>query len=248
MNCWAKAMPERGPRVAEIKFKSKGIGEGIEGAAFIVAALITPFLRCWRARWGATDEEVRRTLPGDEMVPHPKWGWTHAVSIRASAAEVWPWLVQIGQGRGGFYSYEYLENLIGCDIHNADRVIPEFQHLQVGDSIRLHPRMPAYPVAIVEPERALVLNARADTQTGKTFELTDKLPEKYINSSWMWFLDDNEWPTRLISRGRGDYRGLANALGFGPCLMEPINFAMDRKMLLCIKQRAESLARKNLKN
>jgi hypothetical protein len=84
--------------------KLKDVAEGIAGAALIAVAFITPFLRPWRARWGATEAEVKKKLPGDELLPHPKWGYTHAVTIKASAAEVWPWLVQMGQGRGGFYS------------------------------------------------------------------------------------------------------------------------------------------------
>jgi len=212
----------------------------LSGAAGIAAALLTSFLRSWRIRWGATDAEVSQSLPGDDLVPHPKWGYTHAISVRASAADIWLWLAQMGQGRGGFYSYELLENLAGCDIHNADRIIPGLQNPKVGDSIRLHPRLPAYPVAIVELGRALVLHARADTQTGKTFDLADKTPKRYLNSTWMWFLDElDDGTTRLITRGRGDYRGLANTLGYGPYFMEPIGFAMSRKMLLGIKKRAE---------
>jgi hypothetical protein len=204
--------------------KLKNIVEGIEGAAFIAFAFLTPFLRPRRAKWGATDAEVKRKLPGDELLPHPKWGFTHAVTIKASAAEVWPWLVQMGQGRGGFYSYEFLENLVGCDIHNAERIIPEFQNLQVGDSIKLHPKAPV-PVAIVEPNHALVLHYEAD-----------------FSSNWMWVLEKvDEKTTRLIGRWSGDYGpGLKNRLSYGPCFMEPIEFNMSRKMLLGIKQRAES--------
>ncbi len=212
--------------------KLKNIGEGIEGAAFIVFALVTPFLRPRRTRWGATDAEVKKKLPGDELMPHPKWGYTHVVTIKASAAEVWPWIVQMGQGRAGFYSYEFLENLVGCNIHNADRIIPEFQHLQVGESIKLHPKAPV-PVAIVEPNHALVLHFEAD-----------------FSSNWMWVLEKvDDKTTRLISRWSGDYGpGLKNRLSYGPCFMEPIEFNMSRKMLLGIKQRAESLARSNAKN
>jgi hypothetical protein len=212
--------------------KLKNIVEGIQGAAFIVFALVTPFLRPWRARWGATDAEVKKKLPGDELMPHPKWGYTHAVTIKAPVAEVWPWIVQMGQGRAGFYSYEFLENLVGCDIHNADRIIPEFQHLQVGESIKLHPKAPV-PVAIVEPSHALVLHYEAA-----------------FSSNWMWVLEKvDEKTTRLISRWSGDYGpGLKNRLSYGPCFMEPIEFNMSRKMLLGIKQRAEALARSNVKN
>lgn len=106
--------------------------EGIEGAFLIAFALLTPFLRRWRCRWGATDEEVKRTLPGDELVPAPEWQWTHAITINAPPEQVWPWIVQMGQGRGGFYSYEALEDLVGCKIHNASRIVPEWQDLKVG--------------------------------------------------------------------------------------------------------------------
>jgi len=228
--------------MTDSKFKFKAFADGIAGAFLIAAALLTPFLRHWRTTWGAIDAEIHRSLPGDDLVPHPKWGWTHAITIRASAAEVWPWLIQMGQGRGGMYSYEWLENLVGCDIHNADRIISEFQHLEVGDGIRLHPKV-SIPITVIEPGRALVLHVRANTQTGRTFELTDTMPEKYLNISWVFFLDElDEGTTRLISRWRGDYNpSLGNALIYR-VFTEQISFVMDRKMLLGIKQRVEAAA------
>ena len=181
--------------------KLKNIGEGIEGAIFIVFAFLTPFLRSRRAKWGATDAEVKKKLLGDELLSHPKWGYTHAVTIKASAAEVWPWLVQMGQGRGGFYSYEFLENLVGCDIHNADRIIPEFQNLKVGESIKLHPKAPV-PVAIVEPNHALVLHFKAETLTASGTRFEEPTQQKHFSSNWMWVLEKvDERTTRLISRG-----------------------------------------------
>ena len=228
----------RSVKTADSKFKD--IGEGIGGAAAIAFAFLTPMLRARRTKWGATDAEVHRSLPGDDLVPHSKGGYTHAITIHAPAARVWPWLVQMGQGRGGFYSYEFLENLVGCDIHNADRIIPEFQHLEVGDGIRLYPKGDPMMVAYIEPCQALVLLTRVDTQTGNTFELTDTMPEKYVNLIWMWFLDEvDEGTTRLISRSRNDYnRSLVNALIFG--VIGSIACVMSRKMLLGIKQRAEA--------
>lgn len=175
-------------------------------------------------------------------MPHPKWGWTHAVTIRASAAEVWPWLVQMGQGRGGFYSYESLENLVGCEIRNASRIIPEFQQLKVGDSIKLHPKMPGLPAAIIEPNHALVLHVKAETLTTKGTRFEIATEQKYFSTNWMWILEKvNEKTTRLISRWSVDYSpGLRNQLSYGPCFVEPIGFVMSRKMLLGIKQRAEA--------
>ena len=141
-----------------------------------------------RARWGATDAEVKKRLPGDELMPHPKWGFTHAVTIKAPVAEVWPWIVQMGQGRGGFYSYEFLENLVGCDIHNADRIIPEFQNLKVGDAIKLAARVPGLPVAVVEPNHALVLHAKADTLVTSGAKFGEPKPQKYFGTNWLWVL------------------------------------------------------------
>ena len=92
-------------------------------------------------RWGATDQERDDSLPGDELVANADLSATRAITIRASADQVWPWIAQLGQGRGGFYSYDFLENLIGCDIHSADRIVPEWQHVAVGDEVRLAPEV-----------------------------------------------------------------------------------------------------------
>ena len=223
--------------------KWKVIGEGLVGAAIIAFALLTPFFGPRRRRWGATDDEVQRTFPGDDLVPHPKGEYTHAITIHTPATEVWSWLVQIGQGRGGFYSYELLENLIGCKMRNVDKIIPELQHLEVGDSILMHPTMGSpYKVVAIETSRALVIQIRVDTKTKNTFELTDKMSEKYQNFSWVFFLDEiAEGTTRLISRSRNDWnKSLGNTLFFG--IFGPISMMMDRKMLLGIKQRAEAAA------
>ena len=93
--------------------------------------------------------------------------------------------MQIGQGRGGFYSYEWLENLIGCDIHNADRILPEFQDLKIGDGIRLHPQMPPMPVEVLEPGRAFVLHG--DTRQGGP---SPTMPKGYSNLSWLFFVEE----------------------------------------------------------
>ena len=215
--------------------------EGLTGAAIMAFSLATPYLNLRRRRWGATEDEVRRALPGDDLVTRIKGEYIHAITIHAPAAEVWPWLVQIGQGRGGFYSYELLENMIGCKMHNADKIIPELQHLEVGDSIPMHPSMGSpYKVAAIEPGRAFVLLLRADTRTGKTFEMGDSLPDKYQNSSWVFFLDErNDGTTRLISRSRNDWSdGMGNTIFFG--IFGPITLEMDRKTLKGIKQRVET--------
>ncbi|UCH43636.1 MAG: hypothetical protein JSW16_03600 [Dehalococcoidales bacterium] len=223
-----------------IAVKWKAIGEGLVGASIMAASLLTPFLNDRRRKWGATEDEVQRSWPGDDLVPDPKGTYIHAITIQAPAADVWPWLVQIGQGRGGFYSYELLENLIGCKMHNADEIVPELQHLEVGDNIPMHPSIGnPYKVAVIEPGRALILLIRADMETGNTFEPTDKIPAKYQNSSWLFLLDENDdGTTRLISRSRNDWnQSLGNTIFYG--LFGPLTLEMDRKLLLGIKQRAE---------
>ena len=221
--------------------------EAIDGAARIAFALLTPFLGSRRSRWGATNEEVRRTLPGDDLVPDSKGGFTHAITIDAPAPDVWPWIVQMGQGRGGFYSYELLENIAGCDIHNADRIIPELQDLKVGDIIKLHPTFPGYPVASIEPCRALVLNQLTDQETAEVLKPGDRTPPRFVNSTWSWLLEQHDdRTTRLISRFRNDFSpSFGNRMGYASPLIEAISNTMGRKMLLGIKQRIETAARSN---
>lgn len=115
--------------------------------------------------WGATAQETHLALPGDSILRTASTSATRAITINADRHAVWPWMVQLGQGRGGFYSYDRLENLIGCDIHSAERIVPEWQALAVGDGVNLHPEV-ALTVALVEPDRALVL--RGAVPMGKT--------------------------------------------------------------------------------
>lgn len=219
----------------------KNFVEGIGGACIIAFSLVTPFLRPWRTKWGSTEAELGQKLPGDELIPEPRWQYNNAITVKVPAAKVWSWLVQVGQGRGGFYSYDGLENLLGCDIHSADRILPKFQKLEVGDGIRLSPKMPGYPVVMVEVGSAIVLHA--DTRSGESPVPVSAKSGEYFTSSWGFYLKKiDDKTTRLISRFRTDYSpGLKNRLFFGTCLVEPISTAMQRKMLRGIKQRAEAL-------
>ncbi len=205
---------------------------GLAVAGVVTLAIYGSWVRPWILRWGATHAEVTGALPGDELVHNPQSMSTRAIAIRAPAAKVWPWLVQIGQGRGGFYSYDWLENLFGCDIHNAARIIPEFQNLKVGDGIRLHPKVPPLTVMLVEPERALVISAPA--------EAAEALTGGFPHVSWTFVLRQvDSQNSRLVVRWRSAYPpGLMNAL-VNQYLLEPIHFVMERKMLLGIKERAE---------
>ncbi len=220
-----------------------GLIENLTGAALIGLCLIgRPFLKGWMARWGATADEVQRSLPGDERVPNPLLESTRVVTVRAPAAAVWPWVAQIGQERGGLYSYEKLENLARCQIRNADRIVPEWE-LQVGDRVRLGP--PGYPVnGVVQIERgsALVM-AGADIQTAAVTDIPNPPPDTYVNYVWTIALAPvDAHSCRLIFRSRLDYRPRSfGAWLIWEALTEPIGFVMMRKMLLGIKARAEAL-------
>ena len=94
-------------------------------AIAVAAATYILFARPWHLRWGASAHECGMSLPGDDLIMRPDLTATRAITVRASAGQVWPWIAQLGQGRGGFYSYDFLENLVGCDIHSADRIVPD---------------------------------------------------------------------------------------------------------------------------
>ena len=133
---------------------SRAVRAGAVGVAIV--GVYAAVVRRLQLVWGATTEEAGSALPGDDLVPGADLIATRGIDVRATPAQVWPWIAQLGQGRGGFYSYDALENLVGCDIHSADRIVPEWQHPQVGDEVKLHPEV-ALAVALVQPGHALVL-------------------------------------------------------------------------------------------
>jgi hypothetical protein len=199
--------------------------------------ILSPALRGWYNRWGVQAEEIQRTLPGDELVPTAMLGYTRAITVQAPAERVWPWLAQMGQGRGGLYSYDALENLAGCKIHSVDRILPEYQNLKPGDVIRLGPKgYPCFSVASSDPGRALIL-VSADPKSEQAVVYTTERGKGYSIATWQFFLEAlDKNTTRLFVRQR---------LAFSPDLTllwrltEPVAFVMERKMLLGIKQRAE---------
>jgi hypothetical protein len=197
----------------------------------IVGHIFAPWKRRRRLRWGAHPGEPDSSLPGEDLVPNPTWGFTRAISIDAPPEEVWPWVVQIGQGRGGFYSFEKLENIVGCKITNADHILPEYQTLSVGDEIRLHPTSPALHVVIVEPGRSLVLRGMP---TDETTADSDNLWAFHVRG-------DGPGRSRLVERGMTVHgTSLTDRLFFSQLLVEPIGFVMGREMLLGMKERAEA--------
>ena len=204
---------------------------GVQTVILITGVLLLAyhrFVRPWHLEWGAADEEVERRLPGDGLVPTTSSETTRAVTVEAPREEVWPWLVQLGQGRGGFYSYSWLENLAGADIHNVDRIVPELQQLEVGDSIRmatedywLQSPLTTMTVERIDPGRTLVLQG-------------------YDGGTWTFHLDliDAE-TTRFIVRGRTPANQSFVDRAVRYLVYEFPHFVMERGMMRGIKSRAE---------
>jgi hypothetical protein len=214
--------------------------EGISGASRMALALVTPFLRRRRAHWGLDADTAARVLPGDELIPEPRWSWTHAVEIDAAAEDVWPWIAQIGADRGGFYSYQWLENLAGCRLRNAETIHPEWA-ANAAEGLRLHPDIPPLYITSLERGRHLVAHAPANPGARAT-------GRPWVAASWL-FLVEPLAPTRcrFVSRYRvACSNDVATRLSFGPTFVEAIGFAMDRRMLLGVKQRAEASRRRVL--
>ena len=220
-----------------MSFEKRTVGAAalLAGAAGAYVTVLRPaFLR-----WGATPAEVARKLPGDEIFPRAQYVSTRAVRIAAAPEQIWPWLVQMGQGRGGLYSYDWLENLFRCAIRSVNRVLPHLQDLSVGDTIRLVSPDAAVPleltVAIIESCRTLVLRTPS-TATA----VTSDLPV----ATWAFVLHrERAGETRLLVRWRSDFRPTLRGRLLNQYLLEPVHFVMERKMLLGIRDRAERLAR-----
>lgn len=210
---------------------------GIAGAAGLAAYLVA--VGPWHRRWGATDDEVASVMPGDESVVKPNFHTTRAIDIRAPTDRVWPWLVQMGQGRGGLYSYDWLENLMGLDIRSADRILPQFQGLKVGDAIALEPGGSGYRVAMLEPNRLLVgrIDGQVPGEMGALFGRLDAA------STWAFLLQERkDASTRLIVRWRARWPLLRSPVGLAiGLLLDPIEFIMEQRMMRGMKQRAERL-------
>ena len=203
--------------------------DAVVGGLLIALNLaLGPLLHRWRTGWHATTDEVKEPLPGDEIVKAPTWTYTHAIRILAPRAAVWPWAVQIGQGRGGFFSYDVLENLVGCDIHNVLELRNELQQLRAGDRVRMHANGFGPSVSILDPGRALVLGGPRDANGSQ--------------ATWGFYLHQTEdGVTRLIERGRHAVgKGILAKLGYGPYLIDPVGFVMSRRMLKTIKCLAEA--------
>ncbi len=191
------------------------------GAIGVVTVLYRRMFRGAILNWGATDGEAHARLPGDELLEQADGVATRAITIDAPASAVWPWIAQIGPSpRGGAYTYDWIENLLGLNMHSTDRVLPAFQHPQIGDTLCYGRNRMRFER--VEPRRVLATRSE--------------------DGNWVWsfVLGEHNGQTRLISRNRFRLPSLSAKIGMVP--MEPASLVMERKMLHGIKQRAERLA------
>jgi hypothetical protein len=193
---------------------------------FVLGAVPAMYLygrygRPWVRNWGAQGDEATMALPGDDILAHAALQTTRAITIGTGPENVWPWLVQMGGERAGAYTYDWIERMLGIDIKNTDRILPEFQQLEPGEFLALQDAK-GIEVRAVEPGKALVVQW---------------VPE---GSTWSFVLIPQGDTTRLLSRNRLD--GSGPGFWLMAALMEPLSLVMERKMLLGIKERAEKLA------
>jgi hypothetical protein len=213
---------------------------GLAAAAGAVAGWIT--LRPRMSRWGATAEEIGRVLPGDELVPEAFYVTTRAVTVAAPAATVFPWLVQLGQNRGGFYTYDVLENLFGLDIHSADHIHAEWQELTPGtDYVALDPQHELkLTIVELEPPHAFVIRTGAP---GEDPQPPGSFFKGEIAATWAFVVEPlGPDRSRLLIRWRAAWSPSMAARLVAPLLLEPVHFVMERGMLRGIKKRAEAAA------
>ena len=207
--------------------------DALAGMGVMGLAVVSPFLRSRRGHWGMDPALAARALPGDDLVPAPSWSWSHGIVVAARPEVVWPWVAQIGADRAGFYSYAALENLVGCNVRNAERIHPEWQERE-GTTLVLHPKAPPLSIVEARPGGHLVAFGPPDEEARVA-------GRPWVAASWLLMVAPlGAGSSRVISRYRVAHSGdRRTRLAFGPALLEPIGFAMDRRMLIGIRDRAE---------
>ena len=185
-------------------------------------------------QWGATSDEVVMTLPGDDLLGRADLVATRAITVRAEVEDVWPWLAQMGQGRGGLYSYDWVENLVGCQMNSAEHVVPKWQSVEVGDDFRIHPDV-ALKVVHVNPPHALVVEGGVSA-TGEATAGDAGAPYDF---TWAFVLvPETNNRTRLVVRER--YRCHTTAARVLVEVVSVVSFVMSERMLRGIRDRAEA--------
>jgi hypothetical protein len=205
------------------------------------AAAYALFVRQRLLQWGATNEEALQPLPGDDLVASPNYQSTRAITIKTAPSEVWPWIIQIGYQRGGFYSYDWLERKAGLkDLQSTDRIMPAWQGIQPGDTVSISPITPL-DVAVLEPGQAFVLHAVMSPFTGQIVDQTLQPVSASMDWSWAFILEPAEpGTTRLLARVRANFQPQPLGKIFYWLALEPVHFLMENKMLQGIRERAEA--------
>lgn len=206
---------------------------------FVLAGLIYhTALRDWCISWGTTQSEAYGPLPGDDLFPTYASQATHAITIHASPQEIWPWLMQIGQDRSGFYSYTFLENAFGCSMPKVEHLVPQWKLRTPGETVwfcdpeRFNGEGKMIP-AIVDPSRTFAMVTTKDWQSLKA----GKLAHEGIWTFTLAPIDASK--TRLIARLRGGTPPTLGARMVGRLFWEPAHFVMEQKMLRTIRDLAE---------
>ena len=227
-------MPQSGPASMTYRSRLRLVLESIEGVVLLGALVSSwPLSKGWLNHWGSHVQEREREWPGDRFVSPNHQTYTRAIGIRAPAEAVWPWIVQFGLGRAGFYSYELLERMVGIPVVNVESIEPTLQSLAVGDEIRLHPKAPGIPVGDLHRGRYVCFGAlHSSSSSSATSE-----PAR----SWSIYIEPvGAGECRLLLRGC--IEPLTNAtwlkrLAFA--LEGPIDFVMEQRMLRTVKRLAE---------
>ena len=209
---------------------------GMVVAILIIAfVLYRWFVLPWMNTWGATAEEIRATLPGDELVANPVSQTTQAVTIHATPAQIYPWLLQIGVDRGGMYSYDWLENLFGLNVHTLDRIDSQYQSPKPGDFWGFTPKAsgdgPGVYVVRLTPNRAVL----------GCFGMRSVSPTPCTGTWQLVLQPQSDGATRLILRARTD--AASPMTGIFGAIFDPITFVMQRGMLLGFRDRIQAANR-----
>ena len=210
------------------------VWEGVEGLILLPLILLSwPLSRRWFGNWGATTLECTRLWPGDVLTPSAIKTFTRAIDVDASAEIVWSWVVQLGLERAGFYSYELLERMVGIPVKNVEVLLPDYQLLELGTEIKLHPNAPAIPIGALLEARYICFG-----QIGNT---TANTPDP--RRSWSIYIEPlNQKSCRLILRSCiEELRVPTLGKRLGLALEEPIDFLMEQRMLRTIRRLAENL-------
>jgi hypothetical protein len=208
----------------------------IGGAWAGITAVYLLFLWPWMKNWGAADAEIKATLPGDDMVAQANIRYTKGVTIQAPPEAIYPWLLQLGVDRGGMYSYDWLENLFGLNVHTTDRIVPEYQNVQIGDFWRftpkdyvLNPGPGLYVKQLLENEAVLLC-----------FGMEGKAEDPCIDTWQLVLVPQTDGSTRLLLRSN-----MAMKPELPIKLTYFAQFIMERKMLLTLRERAEQAVQTN---